>query len=236
MTPRRRHGFTLLETILAVGLAALLLGLLGAGMRIYTRTVSQRRADVVNAQIARVVLNQIARDLRAAYVGAEDSSPAPTNVDLDDTTESDDTGTDTTDTTDEEVSDATADLEGTNVQPTPGLYGNQSQLQIDVLGRFAEPAKFDTLTAAGVDPQAGNLLSDPKVVTYFLRPIDSSELSGNAAAVAGRIGPADCPRATSCQSCRSSLRGPLWGDPVASRGTTGERPSGLPAVHVLRRF
>lgn len=185
--PDRRSAFTLLETVLAVGLSALLIALMGAGIRIYTSTVAQRRADVVHAQLARVVLQRIANDLRGAYSMAEGSSGgSATDVGLEDDTTSDSTDTDTdtsdtsdtsTDTTTEETAMAD-DLSTATVQPTPGLYGNQSQLQIDVLGQRMEPIRYDTLLAAGVDPKTANLLSDPKVITYFVSSLSGGELAG----------------------------------------------------------
>jgi len=178
--PKAKYGFTLLETILAVGLSALLIGLVGAGMRIYTKTVAERRADVVNTQLAHVLLQRIADDLWGTFCIQKDSSGAGA---ADDGTSGGDlggqgdTGGDTSEIA-ETTEDVTADLTGNTVQPTPGLYGNPTELQIDVLGNFPDPIKFDTLAAMGIDPQAANLLSDPKVITYFLRPIDPSELDG----------------------------------------------------------
>ena len=68
VTYRSRHvAFTLIEVVLAVALSALLFVLIGAGMNAYSRLVSDRRANVVNAQAARSILNQIASDLRSAY-------------------------------------------------------------------------------------------------------------------------------------------------------------------------
>lgn len=174
---KNRKAFTLLETILAVALSALLIGLIAAGMRIYTRIVADRRADVVNAQTARVILHRIANDLRGAYnppdEGEGGGDLAPDAGGGDDLSAGDGTtGTET------EVSDATFDLASTTVQPTPGVYGNANEIQIDVFGQYANPVRYDMLTNAGFDPMASNLLSDPKVVTYYLRAADGSELSG----------------------------------------------------------
>ena len=171
---QQRPGFTLMETILAVALSTLLIAMIGAGMRIYTRVVADRRADVVNAQLARVVLQHMSRDIQRAFLAAGDEE------DSGDISAGDETSEDIGDTTDpiEDDLDTTLDLTGSTVQPTPGLYGNQFELQIDVLGQFAKPVKFDALTMAGVDPIASNLLSDPKVITYYLRAADSAELAG----------------------------------------------------------
>lgn len=174
---RRSAGFTLLETILAIALSALLMAVLAGGMRIYTRLVSDRRADVVNAQLARVVMQQMRRDIQSTFYEepSEDDGGGGTDLggsELDGSDEGGDAGVAT------ETIDTTVDLTGNAVQPTPGIYGNATELQIDMLGRFAMPLRFDSLTAAGVDPMSANLLSDPKVITYYLREIDPSELAG----------------------------------------------------------
>lgn len=174
---RQRNAFTLLETILAVALSALLVGLVAAGMRMYTNVVADRRADVTNAQVARVILQRIAADIRSAYQAPEEEEPATTS--LDDGTEGTDDGTGTgTDDTSTTETDPTVDLTNTTAQTVPGLYGNTIELQIDVLGSFAQPIRYDSLIASGIDPLSANLLSDPKVVTYYVRSADDAELAG----------------------------------------------------------
>lgn len=183
-----RTGFTLLETILAVALSTILIALVGAGMRIYTRTVSDKRVEVVNARVARVILQRIENDLRAAYTIEEDDSGSASldlGGDLGTDLDSAGTGFDTggIDPTAEDTSDGlsvdlTADLTNATVQPTPGIYGNAMELQIDVLGKFAEPVRYDMLIQASGDPLASNLLSEPKVITYYTRQASSTELAG----------------------------------------------------------
>jgi hypothetical protein len=170
----------LLETILAVALSALLMGLIAAGMRIYTQVVADRRADVVNAQVARVVLQRIADDLQASYYGSvTEGGDNAASSDLGGGAAAGGEGDDLSADSDLDAAiDPTADLTGSTVQSTPGVYGNQYELQIDVWGQFAKPVRFDMLTSAGVDPMSANLLSDPKTVTYYLRAADESELAG----------------------------------------------------------
>lgn len=179
--PARRSGFTLLETILAVALSALLIAAIAAGMRIYTSVVADRRADVVNAQVARVILQRIATDLRGAYLAQEEATNDSLAIGdgTDDLAADGGLGTDVdaSGSTDEAF-DATLDLTGSTVQVQPGLYGNATELQVDVLGQFAKPIRYDMLVDAGVDPLSANLLSEPKVITYYLRSADDSELIG----------------------------------------------------------
>ncbi|MCZ6658663.1 MAG: hypothetical protein O7C67_15330 [Gammaproteobacteria bacterium] len=177
---RGRAGFTLLETILAVSLSAVLLVLVGSAINLYSRIVSDRRSEVVNAQVARAVLQYMAKDIRfAMYSQAKDDGGGGS----DDLSEGsgDGSGDDLGgggDSLGNEDFIATADLTTNAVQPTPGLYGNAYELQVDVQGRFVRPVKYDTLAATGISLQSANLLSDPKTVTYYLRPSDPGELVG----------------------------------------------------------
>lgn len=175
---KSRSGFTLLEMILAVGLTALLISLIGAGMRIYTNIVAERRADVANAQVARFVLDRIANDLRASYTAAleEDAASLSADAGVTATGETEDGATETDASLESE--DLTVDLTGSSAQQVPGIYGNEFELQVDVFGQFAKPIRYDMLTAAGSDPFTSNLLSDPKVITYYTRAMDASELAG----------------------------------------------------------
>ena len=172
-----RAGYTLVETVLAVAISALLIGLIAAGMRIYTNVVADRRADVVNAQLARVLLQRMAADLRAAYVPVEDEEDSGDAAAL----TGDDLAADggAIDATAETEIDAIADLTSATVQAQPGLYGNAYELQVDTFGQFAQPVRYDMLTGTGdVDPLAANLLSDPKVVTWYVRSATETELAG----------------------------------------------------------
>lgn len=184
-----RTGFTLLETMLAVALSTILIALIGAGMRIYTRTVSDKRVAVVNARVARVIMQRIANDLRSAYTVEDDEDGGGLSSDLGtgDLSGTDSVGTgtdldtgslDSTDSSSDLSVDLTTDLTNATVQPTPGIYGNAFELQIDVLGKFAEPVRYDMLVQASGDPLASNLLSEPKVVTYYTRLASSTELAG----------------------------------------------------------
>lgn len=181
---KRRAGFTLLETILAVSLAALLITIIAAGMRIYTRTVSDKRNDVVNARVARIILHRIANDLRSSYTVSAEEEDSGASLGGDPLAADGGLG-DLAGATDAAATDpgadtstATVDLTGSTVQQTPGIYGNQFELQVDVFGRFAEPVRYDMVSSMGADPLTSNLLSEPKVVTYYTRAATSSELSG----------------------------------------------------------
>jgi type II secretory pathway pseudopilin PulG len=67
---RRRGAFTLIEIVLAIGLAAVVVYLLTIAMELYMVSVDSQRTRVESAQLARTLLDQIAADLTAATLDA----------------------------------------------------------------------------------------------------------------------------------------------------------------------
>ncbi len=79
----RNRGFTLMEVVLAIGLSALVLGLLTMAINLYLIRVDTSRTQVETAQLARTLLNSIASDLHAAryFSGSSSSSSRSFNDD-----------------------------------------------------------------------------------------------------------------------------------------------------------
>ena len=190
-----RRGYTLLETMLTLGLTAILMGLVATGLQLYTQVVAGSRADVSNAQIARAVLRVMADDIRATFT--EEADDGNDSLAPEDGTDGAgaagagegagtgegagaDTGNTNTTATDGEtgVSEASVDLTNTGVAAVPGVYGNTTELRLDVRGAFAHPVRHDAIVEAGGDPFVDNLVSVDRVVTYYLRTSDAFELSG----------------------------------------------------------
>jgi hypothetical protein len=166
-----RTGFTLLETLLAVFLSAMLVLLVGAAINFYVRFVDARRNFVARSQIGRAVLGRIADDLRGAwYPATETSKSEEISGDLADTESLD------ADTLVEAEEALVADLATTAVPSVVGLYGNQYQLQVDVV-RDPHPARYDALLAAGIDPRQANVSSEVKTIAYYVRDVTPDELS-----------------------------------------------------------
>jgi len=65
---RRAAGFTLLEVILSLVLAVVLISLIGIAIRTYLRAADASRLEVQEAQVARNVLNLIAKDLKSSVL------------------------------------------------------------------------------------------------------------------------------------------------------------------------
>ncbi len=70
----RSRGFTLLEMVLAIGLTGMVLVLLTTAIDLYLVRVDASRTQVESAQLARTLLHQIAKDLRAARYKAPPTS------------------------------------------------------------------------------------------------------------------------------------------------------------------
>lgn len=60
-----RHGFSLLELVLAIGLSVTLVALLGFAFQVHLTRLDSSRTTIEQAQVARAVLDRIASDLRA---------------------------------------------------------------------------------------------------------------------------------------------------------------------------
>ena len=163
MQPARRRGVTLLETVLAVFLSAMLVMLTAAAVNFYVRFVDARRDSVSQAREARAVLGRMAADLRSVFYLASDGG---TSMDA-----AAATGDATSDPADDGVTagmtTGTA-TDATTAFPTAaGLYGTQFELRFDT-SRYPMPAQYDALITAGIDPRQAGLGADLKNVTYRL--------------------------------------------------------------------
>lgn len=146
-----RHGFTLLELLLTLALAIVLMTLVNSAFSFYVKSMDSSDAEMRRTMLANAVMQMIEDDLRATL--------HPTPIDTSALEEllkstassggggggsgqgdsgSTDTGTSDTDTSDPSVSteettteDTTALATNAVVLQTPGLVGNQYQVQID---------------------------------------------------------------------------------------------------------
>ncbi|QDT03267.1 hypothetical protein K227x_16490 [Rubripirellula lacrimiformis] len=176
-------GFTLLEVILTLAMSVVLMILVGGAIQFYARDMNVRDMDVRQTQLAAAVMQMIEDDLRAtlhlepvsmeglesllAASGGGDSAAAGGEEDLSAA------GLDSTDDTiadETAVSDTgTMDLQtSAAVLATPGLIGNQYQIQVDLsrLPRLEEyVAMMDEMTS-----DIDDVPSDLKTVAYFVQP------------------------------------------------------------------
>lgn len=186
-TPRRRidpaihTAFTLLEVLLALALSVVLVGLVGGALRFYAIDMNVRDMDIRQTQLAAAVMQMIEDDLRATLhaepldtSGLESllASTAGAGGGADAGDDLSAAGIDGGESDEDllaEESLLTTDLQsGVAVLQSPGLIGNQTQVQID-LSRLPRLEEYVTY----LDPTVGNLEdvpSDLKTVAYFVQP------------------------------------------------------------------
>lgn len=177
-----RSGFTLLEVFLTLALAVVLMGLVGSAIQFYARDMNVNDMDVRQTVLAAAIVQMIEDDLRST-IHPEPVDMAPLEELLSSSLGGGEQTAQQAPTTDlsaagitSEVDDTEVVEETTNVAvlQTPGLIGNQYQIQIDVsrLPRLEEyTAMFDD-NVGNID----DIPSEIKTVTYFVQP--AGTLSG----------------------------------------------------------
>jgi len=184
------RGFTLLEVILALSLSAVVLGALAMAVDLTLRATNTGRADVAQAQLARVLLRRMSNDLRATVwyepldmsgfsVGSLGGIAGLGGGGDDGATDGGggtgtDTGADTgTDSGGDDASTATSEEE--LVPPArPGLRGGEDWIEFDV-SRIPRVDQYDQSLAESSGAMPIDLPSDIKTVAYFLNATGSVE-------------------------------------------------------------
>ena len=186
----RRRGFTLLELLLTLSMTVVLMTLVNAAFDFYAFDMDSSDADMRRTMLASAVMQMIEDDLRASL------HPEPLDTaaleELLSSTAGGATGQSSGGGGGDDSGDAAAaglddpsmeeDMStiesGTTVLQTPGLIGNQYQLQIDT-SRLPRLEEYSVLM--DVDP--GNLSdvpSDLKTVTYYVQQAESFGVEASA--------------------------------------------------------
>lgn len=184
--PLSRGGFTLLEMLLTLAMSVVLMILISGAINFYARDMDTAEQEFRQAQLASALLQLIEDDLRMTLVTRPVSTEALADVlasaaaPLGDlglvsggAAGSDDAlppGDPDTLTDDPSMLDTNDDLTTGIVLQSPGLIGNETQLQIDIsrLPRLEESVIDPTLAVNAT----GELLdrpSDVKTISYFLQ-------------------------------------------------------------------
>jgi type II secretory pathway component PulJ len=191
------QGFSLLEVLLAMGLVSLVLIALMMAVDFQLRVVDTTRANVEEAQLARVLLHRIADDLRSAAVTAqaEASTEAASSSSSTDSTDSGQKATGGTDqqTTGQQGSQdsdsqnqqqsqqgqQTSETKTTQEDSTStssssvGISGGTDCLRIAV-NRPPRPDQWAKALATSDETTQDSQLGAIKSVVYFLSPEESS--------------------------------------------------------------
>jgi len=176
---------------------------------LHLRMLDTRRNDVERIQVARAVLELIAKDLRsavepittdfsslaamAADAAASGSGSAAMDALGGDAGGGDagggDAGASIDDISavgDDAASTASVDIAASESLPqVPGLYGNQFELQIDV-GRLPRVDEMQRMVAASAMGPLQDIPSDVKTVAYYVHDPNSPTASGDFRDAAGK--------------------------------------------------
>ena len=165
-SPGPRCGFTLIEVLLSLGLAALVLMALATAVDVHLRVLQIGRTNAEEAQLARVLLLRIGDDLRNAAVinpvDASSISPAPAE-------ESGEASGNLAGDEGEEASSGdimTEEFESED-EYVIGLYGESDWMQVDVW-RVPRLDQYDQETLPSGAESLPDIVSGIKTVAYSL--------------------------------------------------------------------
>lgn len=152
-----RHGFSLIEVVLAIGLSTVLLALLASAINLFLLRVDASGEGVRQAQLARSVLRLVANDLRAAATPYEQDASAAISL------------AQTQSTFDVDELDDIGQSEAVVPESTRrvmGLYGDSVSLSLDV--NRARPIDPLIEFGSGETQASPEVLSGVTTVRYFV--------------------------------------------------------------------
>jgi hypothetical protein len=184
MTRRPTKGFSLLELVLALGLATLVLALVGMATYSHLLQLTASRGEVEQAQLARGILAIIAADLRSATAGVEqDMAPLmglATEQSQFDVDSVDQTAAGAGSKSDSEGASGSGEPASTSPTTTPtvtdpakqfvGLTGGASAIEIDTVRPAMELAAVSA-DAASTSPPVARFASSLARVRYAVGPL-----------------------------------------------------------------
>jgi type II secretory pathway component PulJ len=175
-----RSGFTLLEVVLTLSMSVILMVLIGGAVQFYARDMNVRDMDIRQTQLAAAILQMVEDDLRAT-LHTEPIDTAPLEALLASASGGQQGGevpqedlsaagieSEPTDTELASESSALVNLQsGVAVLQSPGLIGNQYQIQLDLsrLPRLEEYVALLDGSTSNID----DVPSDIKTVAYFVQ-------------------------------------------------------------------
>ncbi len=170
--PSHRPGFTLLEVILATALAAFLVVAVGGAIQFYLRHVSNSQTEVEQVQLARAIMRLIESDLRSAvwknqidFESVEALASESAAGQLGDLAM--EAGIDPS-LAGSALDSSTTNIASSTMLPAAiGLYGNATELQLDI-SRVPRVDEYDPQYTGFRNRELGDLPSDIKTVAYFL--------------------------------------------------------------------
>ena len=169
----RLRAFTLLEVVLAIGLAGTVVALLATALDLYLMRVDANRSRVESAQLARALLTQIADDIRAARYGSPSSDSGGRGGfgggGGDSNNGSSGPTAGSTGGTDSSNSGGTVSTETERAARALGIFGTATELRIDRLARWQWERTSREIDPA--DPASADEM--PQTVLYFFNQGDT---------------------------------------------------------------
>lgn len=176
--PPHRSAFTLLELLVALGLVTILLAALGAAIDFHYRVVQKARDQVEEAQLARALLERIAKDIRGAvpYDPVNFEKLIPGLV-----TQGGQSGLsalgEAAGLDSELFGELTGESGGTSLggdwttttlpRTVPGLYGGADWIEVDA-SRLPRPDQLSSEIVLASEGMLVDRVSDVKTVAYFV--------------------------------------------------------------------
>ena len=181
------RAFTLLEVLLTLAMSVVLMGLIGTAFQFYAVGMNVRNMDIQQTQMAAAVMQMIEDDLRAT-LHSEPADMSGLEELLSSSLGGEEEGDKSGGGEEEDLSAAGISMEediveemdavplnltsGVAVLQTPGLIGNQYQIQLDLsrLPRLEEYVQMMDQTTATLQ----DVPSDLKTVAYYVQSDDST--------------------------------------------------------------
>ncbi len=178
--PEARSAFTLLEVILALSLAAVILGLVTMAIHVHLGVAAKSQAQVEEAQLARALLQRMAEDLRNAipFRPSQGSSSASDS----DATSSSATSSSSISSTDSATSTDADSMDTSTISTDSitggGICGNSQSLFVET-SRRPRPSRLTAMSMSDNSEPTGR--SDIRTVTYCLGNPGASSLGEQSA-------------------------------------------------------
>lgn len=176
-----KKAYTLVEVFVALVLTTIVLGLITIAIDLYLKNMVLNRTEVEEAQLARAVLEKIARDIRSVVVAVQEEE---IEVDTDSLSELfgfsalgvDASSYLATSTTESDTDDSSQASEEETVYGTiPGIYGDVERLQIDT-AKLPRGEMFGSRQVRSGTSTLADRLSPSKTILYYLGK-DTGEIS-----------------------------------------------------------
>jgi len=171
-----KRAFTLIEVLLSLMLMSVVMLMVGFAIDTNMRLLDSARTEVEETQLARALLEKIARDIRSVVVAkpgenlAIDTSIFDSMLDsygIDSAMMSEFTSSDTASETETTTDYSEVPESGTVIGTMPGIYGSSGWIQIDT-GRLPRGETFRTSMVLAEGTILGDRSSPTKTAFYYI--------------------------------------------------------------------